>query len=231
MTIPSDKPQTTLKPKPRQMPESGPGDVVSRETTPLRWVTDRGLAIASGANTLGLYRRLAEARLPGVVELVPADGSLLLVLEQGSNIPPGLHDILNSRAAAEVAIAGRRHEIPVRFDGADLAEVAERVGLTPAAIVDLLVSLSLGVKFLGFQPGFAYLDGLPPELHLPRLATPRKKVPASSVALGGGYCGIYPAAGPGGWHLVGTTDMRLFDPAAVPPARLQPGDSVRLVAA
>lgn len=213
------------------MPESGAAEAVSRETTSLRWVTDRGLVIASGADTLGLYRRLAQARLPGVAELVPADGSLLLVLEPGGSMPPGLHDILNGRAAAESAIAGRRHEIPVRFDGADLAEVAKRAGLTPAAIIDLLVSLALSVKFLGFQPGFAYLEGLPPELHLPRLVTPRKSVPAGSVALGGSYCGIYPATGPGGWNLVGTTDMRLFDPAVVPPARLQPGDTVKLVAA
>jgi len=194
-------------------------------------MTDRGLLVASGTDTLGLYRRLTKARLPGVVELVPADGSLLVVLEQGGSIPPGLHDILTSRAAIETAIAGRRHEIPVRFDGADLAEVAERAGLAPASVVDLLCSLNLGVKFLGFQPGFAYLDGLPSELHIPRLARPRKQVPAGSVALGGGYCGIYPSAGPGGWHLVGTTEARLFDPAAAPPARLQPGDTVRLVAA
>lgn len=213
------------------MAGNGLEEMVSRETTPLRWVTDRGLAIASGAGTMGLYRRLTQARLPGVVELVPADGSLLLVLERGSSVPPGLHDILNGRAVAESAIAGRWHEIPVRFDGADLAEVAERVGLTPAAIIDLLVSLTLSVKFLGFQPGFAYLEGLPPQLHLPRLTTPRKRVPAGSVALGGGYCGIYPAAGPGGWNLVGTTGMPLFNLDEVPPARLQPGDSVKLVVA
>lgn len=210
------------------MPESG---AVSRETFPLRWVTDRGLLIAGG-DTLGLCRRLAQARLPGVAELVPADGSLLVVLAPGSPIPAGLQDILNDMHAETAdAATGRLHEIPVRFDGADLAWVAERAALPVTAIIDLLCSLTLGVKFLGFQPGFAYLDGLPPELHIPRLARPRKQMPAGSVALGGAYCGIYPSAGPGGWHWVGTTDVRLFDPAAVPPARLQPGDSVRLVVA
>lgn len=205
---------------------------VSRETLPMRWVTDRGLLVAAGADTLGLCRRLAEARLPGVTELVPADGSLLLVLEPGSPIPAGLADILNSvHAETAGAVAGRLHEIPVRFAGADLPGVAERTALPVAAIVELLCSLTLDVKFLGFQPGFAYLDGLPPVLHLPRLAAPRKSVPAGSVALGGAYCGIYPAAGPGGWHWVGTTDVPLFDPAALPPARLQPGDRVRLAAA
>ena len=87
------------------------------------------------------------------------------------------------------------------------------------------------MKFLGFQPGFAYLEGLPAQLHLPRRARPRKTVPAGSVALASGYCGIYPAAGPGGWHLIGRTDVPLFDPAASRPTRFLPGDLVRLVAA
>jgi KipI family sensor histidine kinase inhibitor len=162
---------------------------------------------------------------------VPADGSLLVVLEQAGVVPPALQDILISQAGEAGMGPGRQHEIPVRFDGADLAEVAALVALPQAAVIERLCSLSLGVKFLGFQPGFAYLDGLPAELHLPRRAKPRKQVPAGSVALGGTYCGIYPAAGPGGWHLIGMTDVPLFDPAALPPARLQPGDKVRLVAA
>ena len=204
---------------------------VSRETFPLRWMTDRGLMVASGANTLALYRRLQAAALPGIQELVLADGSLLLVLEAGAEIPSALTELLNGQLVEADAATGRRHEIALRFDGEDLAEVSERVGLPRSALIEWLCSLDLVVKFLGFQPGFAYLDGLPPELHLPRRANPRKRVPAGSVALGGGYCGIYPAAGPGGWHLLGTTAEPMFDPAAEPPARLQPGDSVRLVAA
>ncbi len=198
---------------------------------PMRWMTDRGLVIPGGADTLGLYHRLVQARLPCVVELVPADESLLVVLEQGGVIPPGILDILNNASAETRVSIGRQHDIPVHFDGADLAEVAERAALSPAAAVELLCSLNLRVKFLGFQPGFAYLEGLPPELQIPRLSSPRKNVPAGSVALGGGYCGIYPAAGPGGWHLIGVSDVKMFDPDMVPPARLQPGDTVRLVAA
>lgn len=197
-------------------------------------MSDRGLCIAAGDNTLDLYRRLMEARLPGVAEVVPADGSLLVVLEPGLPVPRGLlqhiQDLLDKHGAASVATASS-HRLAVRFDGEDLPEVARRAGCAVDRLVDLLCSLTLQVKFLGFQPGFAYLDGLPPVLHLPRRANPRKKVPAGSVALGGGYCGIYPSDGPGGWHLVGTTEARLFDPAAAPPARLQPGDTVRLVAA
>lgn len=206
-------------------------ETVSRETGLIRWVTDRGLMVASGAQTLSLYRRLAAIGLPGVIELVPADGSLLVVLEPGGKVPDGLFDILNSHAIEVEVVAARQHQIPVRFDGEDLAEVAEKSGLSVPALIDLVSSLSLNVKFLGFQPGFAYLDGLPAELHMPRLSNPRKRVPAGSVALGGGYCGIYPATSPGGWHLIGTTDTQMFNPETLPPALLQPGDTVRLVAA
>lgn len=197
-------------------------------------MSDRGLCIAAGDKTLDLYRRLTEARLPGVAEAVPADGSLLVVLAPGQPVSRGLlqqiKDLLD-KPGAEAAAATGQHRLAVRFDGEDLPEVARRAGYAEDGLVDLLCSLSLQVKFLGFQPGFAYLDGLPPALHLPRRANPRKRVAAGSVALGGGYCGIYPSDGPGGWHLVGTTEARLFDPAAAPPARLQPGDTVRLVAA
>lgn len=205
--------------------------MVSRETGMLRWVTDRGLMIASGANTLSIYRRLSATGLPGVMELVPGDGNLLLVLEPGGKIPEGLIDILNSQTEQTEFVESREHRITMRFDGEDLEEVAEMAGLTEAGLIELICSLSLGVKFLGFQPGFAYLDGLPQELRIPRLKTPRKRVPGGSVALGGGYCGIYPAAGPGGWHLIGTTETQMFNPADRPPALLQTGDKVRLVAA
>lgn len=196
-------------------------------------MTDRGLCIQAGAATLALCRRLAEARLPGVVELVPADGSLLVMLEPGLPIPPGLADIIMGLPdePATAAAPPMQHHIPVRFEGEDLSEVAARAGQDVQSLIGLLCALTLRVRFLGFQPGFAYLEGLPPELHLPRRANPRTCVPAGSVALGGTYCGIYPAAGPGGWHLVGRTDLCLFDPVADPPARLQPGDTVRLVAA
>lgn len=213
------------------MTAGGEKSEVSRETWPLRRMTDRGLCVAAGADALGLYRRLQQARLPGVAEVVPADGTLLLVLAPGASVPAGLFELLERGPAEDGAAAAGNHVVPVRFDGEDLAEVSERAGHAVSGLVDLLCSLTLKVKFLGFQPGFAYLDGLPAELHLPRRANPRKKLAAGSVALGGGYCGIYPFAGPGGWHLLGTTELRLFDPCANPPARFQPGDTVRLVAA
>lgn len=205
---------------------------VSRETISWRWVTDRGIRLATGTATLPVYRRLMEAGLPGVAELVPADGSLLVVLKPGAQAPGQLREILRGGEAYGVpADAGRRHEIRVTFDGQDLPVVAERLGLTRPGLIEGLCEISFVVKFLGFQPGFAYLEGLPEEWCIPRLETPRKSVPAGSVALGGAYCGIYPARGPGGWHLIGRTDAQLFNPEASPPALFQPGDSVRLVAA
>jgi KipI family sensor histidine kinase inhibitor len=204
---------------------------VSRETVALRWMTDRGVCIPAGANTLGVCRRLAEAGLSGIVELVPADGMLLVVLEPGASPPSRLEEILAGMPLEESPGSVQVHRIPVHFQGVDLPEVAERTGYGLEGLAERLSSLTLRVKFLGFQPGFAYLEGLPPELHLPRRTNPRKHVAAGSVALGGGYCGIYPAAGPGGWHLIGTTDTSMFDPGAMPPARLQPGDRVQLVVA
>lgn len=194
-------------------------------------MTDRGLCVATGENTLKLYRQLAGARLPGLVEWVPGDGVLLAVLEAGEPLPAELPDLLAGLSPETREPESRTHLIPVDFDGEDLNEVAILAGQDRGALIGLLCSRVLKVKFLGFQPGFGYLEGLPPELILPRRANPRKRVPAGSVALGGGYCGIYPAAGPGGWHLIGTTKELMFNPGHNPPARLQPGDSVQLVPA
>jgi|GEM_PF-109714 len=120
--------------------------------------------------------------------------------------------------------------IPVAFDGPDLAAVAAITAMSPAEVVGALVACRLQVAFLGFSPGFAYLVGLPPALAaVPRRSVPRPVVPAGSVALGGGFAGIYPQATPGGWHLVGTTAVTLFDPDTPPYALLRPGDTVRLV--
>ncbi|MGW3854900.1 5-oxoprolinase subunit B family protein [Micromonospora arida] len=121
--------------------------------------------------------------------------------------------------------------VPVTFDGPDLPAVAEHWGVDVPAVRHRLTSTRFRVAFCGFAPGFPYLTGLPAELALPRLATPRPRVPAGSVALAGPYAGIYPGASPGGWLLVGRTDLVLFDVAADPPARLGPGTRVRMVVA
>ena len=120
-------------------------------------------------------------------------------------------------------------EIPVEFDGEDLGAVARLWQTDDRGVVDRLRDTELRVAFCGFSPGWAYLSGLPAELAVPRLETPRPRVPAGSVALADAYAGIYPTASPGGWLLVGRTDVNLFDPDRTPPALLSPGTRVRFV--
>lgn len=126
----------------------------------------------------------------------------------------------------------RQMEIPVVYGGAagpDLAEVARHSGLTPQQVVEIHASAAYVVYFIGFQPGFPYLGGLDERLHTPRRAEPRVAVPAGTVGIGGSQTGIYPFSAPGGWQLIGRTDLNLFNPQHTPPAFLRPGDSVRFV--
>jgi KipI family sensor histidine kinase inhibitor len=122
-------------------------------------------------------------------------------------------------------------EIPVVYSGEDLPAVADLCGISERGVINRLSRAELRVAFCGFAPGWAYLTGLPPELAVPRLDSPRTRVPAGSVALANGYAGIYPNASPGGWRLVGHTEVRLFDVEREPPALLAPGTRVRLVEA
>jgi KipI family sensor histidine kinase inhibitor len=125
-------------------------------------------------------------------------------------------------------------EIPVRYggpDGPDLEEVASRHGLTSADVVELHAGARYRVLFLGFAPGFAYLGGLPAAIATPRRASPRERVPAGSVGIAGEQTGVYPLSMPGGWNLIGRTDLVLFDPLRPEPALLRPGAPVRFVPA
>jgi KipI family sensor histidine kinase inhibitor len=170
---------------------------------------------------------LERTPLPGQRELVPAARTVLVVLDR-------LPTAADTGAVGEIPLepAGGRQEgpqvdLPVVFDGPDLAEVAELTGRPVADLVETLTTTELTVAFGGFAPGFAYLAGLPPELHVPRRATPRTRVPAGSVGLAGPFAGAYPQASPGGWQLVGRTDALLFDVDRTPPALLPPGARVR----
>lgn len=166
--------------------------------------------------------------------MIPGDGSLLLVLRRGAAPSEALRAALSAPLADAPVLGGAVHEIAVEYGGGagpDLAALAEQLGLTTAALVEAHRSAEYTVAFLGFQPGFPYLAGLPRVLHAPRRATPRVQVAAGSVAVGGAYTGIYPASGPGGWHLIGRTAAPLFDPRRSAPALLAPGDRVRFVPA
>ncbi len=147
------------------------------------------------------------------------------------------------RGAVEQALAGladvglppgRVHEVAVVYDaaaGPDLAAVCERLGLSRADFIERHTATAYTVAMLGFTPGFAYLDGLDPTLEVPRLATPRVRVPAGSVGLAGSRCGIYALSGPGGWQIVGRTDAELYRGGAGDPFLFRPGDRLRFVPA
>jgi len=127
---------------------------------------------------------------------------------------------------------GRLVEIPVVYGGAtgpDLAEVARHAGLSPHEVVQLHSERLYTVFFVGFQPGFAYLGELDPRLATPRRADPRIRVPAGSVAIGGNQTGVFPLHTPGGWQLIGRTQLQLFDVAQQPPTLLCSADQVRFV--
>lgn len=176
------------------------------------------------------YMRLASAHMAGVRDLVPAARSVLVVAEdRRAPTQAELEAALVSGTNA-ASPGSRLVEVPVRYDGADLESVATRAGLTPRDFAARHAAAEYTVAFVGFQPGFPYMRGLPPELATPRLASPRPRVPAGSVAIGAGWTGIYPGSTPGGWSLIGTADVVLFDAARHPPALFSPGDRVRFVA-
>lgn len=128
-------------------------------------------------------------------------------------------------------LPARLVEVPVVYDGVDLDEVVRLTGLSREDVVERHTAAEYVVAFLGFAPGFPYLVGLDPALHVPRRATPRTSVPAGSVGLAGPQTGVYPQATPGGWQLIGRTSAVLFDVERNPPAMLAAGDRLRFVAA
>jgi len=178
---------------------------------------------------------LRERAVPGLIETVPTYRSLLVMYDpQVSNaeaIRDALTEVLNALPSVGVP-EGRLVEIPVRYGGAwgpDLADVAAHCGMSAQAVIELHVQPEYTVAMLGFAPGFAYLLGLPEKLATPRLPTPRLRVPPGSVGIAGAQTGVYALATPGGWRIIGRTDLTLFNPGREMPFTLQAGDRVRFV--
>ena len=176
-----------------------------------------------------LRAAVGAGRLTGVVDIVPA-ARTVLVHHDGRVDAALLAGVLADVSPLDAG-EGPLVEIVVRYDGEDLRAVADACGLTAAEVVDLHTSAEYTAAFCGFVPGFAYLIGLAPRLHLPRRSTPRTRVPAGSVAIAAEYAAVYPSATPGGWHLLGTTDAVLWDDERDPPALIEPGSHVRFVPA
>jgi KipI family sensor histidine kinase inhibitor len=181
------------------------------------------------ADALALRAHLEEQPVPEVEEIIPGARTLLLRLS-GRLTSPVRDRLRDLELPARLSEAGELVEIAVDYDGADLAEVAELTGLTPAEVVSAHTGQLWSVAFCGFAPGFAYLKGEDDRLRVPRRSTPRTKVPAGSVGLADSWSGVYPREGPGGWQLIGRTERPLWDLGQDPPALLQPGARVRFVA-
>ena len=176
--------------------------------------------------SLALYD---EARRRGVeaTEIVPAARTVLF---DGVGHLDALTDEIPHWSIGSGRGPGPLVEVPTVYDGEDLDAVAELWGVSREEVVETHTATEFRVAFCGFAPGFAYCTGLPEDRAVPRLSSPRSKVPAGSVGLAGSYTGVYPSASPGGWQLVGRTGLVLWDIHRDPPATLVPGTRVRFVA-
>ncbi|MFB6506285.1 MULTISPECIES: allophanate hydrolase subunit 1 [unclassified Streptomyces] len=182
-----------------------------------------------------LLRRRALGELPAVREIVPGARTVLLD-GIADRTPDGrarlVRELRSWRTPPPRRDTGAVVEIPVVYDGPDLADVAAAWGVAAADVPRIHAGTEFRVAFCGFAPGFGYLTGLPERLHVPRRATPRTRVPAGALALAGAYTGVYPRPSPGGWQIVGRMHGpgALWDPAREPAALLSPGARVRFVA-
>jgi len=195
------------------------GDVISRELS---------------ARVFRVAEALCDAALDGVVDIVPSYGCIgvfydpirVKFAELLSQLRPIVDQTRKSASGESESMRGSVIRIPVLYDGADLGEVAARSGYSEDEVVRLHAEREYHVYVIGFVPGFAYLGELHPALVLPRRATPRAHVPGGSVAIAEAQTGVYPFSTPGGWHLIGTTNAKMFDAAARNPALLRVGDRV-----
>jgi len=196
-------------------------------------VFDDEISLPAHRDVLRLAPLLYSVR--GVRNVHPAYASILIDFDplavSHSDVERAAAE-LYAQAAASPLPEPRTIEIPVAYGGEagpDLDPVAALTGHTTAEVIAIHSGAEYLVHFLGFSPGFPYLGGMPESIAAPRLETPRRRVPAGSVAIGGRQTGVYPMASPGGWRIIGRTSLRLFDPNAEPPALLRMGDHVRFV--
>ena len=184
------------------------------------------------ARVLSTAATIEGAKLPGVVDVTSSYESVAVFFDL-PQVKPDIEDkIRDLIASAGVRVSGkkRRVQIPVCYDeefALDLDRVANHTSLTPDAIVTLHSSAEYTVACIGFMPGFPFLAGLPQQLRVPRLESPRTKVSAGSVAIANAQAGVYPLESPGGWNVLGRTPLQLFRVNENPPTLLRPGDCVQ----
>ena len=178
------------------------------------------------AEVMAVDDALRSSGLTGIEDIVPAARTVMVTFRQVDRVAL---DALLVPTAGDPRPQGPVVEIPVVYDGPDLDEVAEATDLTTDEVIEIHSSQTYSAAFLGFTPGWAYLVGLAPSLRLPRRSTPRTSVTAGSVAIANEFTGVYPTLSPGGWHLLGHTDERMFDVNRDKPALVMAGDRVRFV--
>lgn len=190
---------------------------------------DRALLVTELDEPAAFAAAIHTAELP-ILDVATGADSVMVVLASPADAAPVWAALSRLSSTATATTSNELVEINVQYDGDDLEDVAFLTGMSVESIVELHTSTEFTVAFCGFAPGFAYLTGLPAELHVPRLATPRTAVPAGSVAIAAEFSGVYPRTSPGGWRLIGRTNADLFDVQRDPPALLTPGDRVRFIA-
>ncbi|PDT81202.1 5-oxoprolinase/urea amidolyase family protein [Sinorhizobium sp. BJ1] len=184
--------------------------------------------LADLGETLALFASLEADPVEGIEDMVPAARTLMIRFRPETLTAERLAGEITTRdLSARIAPSDKLVEIPVRYDGEDLENVAELTGLSVEDVIRRHTESTFTVAFCGFAPGFGYLVGGDPALQVPRRQSPRTKIPAGSVALAGAFSGVYPQASPGGWQIIGTTPERMWDLSRDPPALFQPGYRVR----
>jgi KipI family sensor histidine kinase inhibitor len=192
-----------------------------------------GISRSLSADVLRVAEGLRAASLLGVTEIVPAYATLGVFYDplrvNFDELRERLRPVVEQSRDAQTTTASsatRTIQIPIWYNGEDLAEVAERTGHTVDEVIELHSAREYYVYVIGFVPGFAYLGEIDSSLILPRRSTPRKRVPAGSVGIAEAQTGVYPFETPGGWHLIGRTDAKMFDAERAEPALLKVGDRV-----
>jgi KipI family sensor histidine kinase inhibitor len=207
--------------------------IVPASDSSLLVVFGNAISPALHQRVMSLFHAFQSWHDPRIRNLHPGYASLHIDFDPLRLTHDELSSIVQQLAVGSDSVVDTRANvvtIPVCYDiefAPDLLDVAQHAGLSLAEVVRQHSSPTYLVYFLGFSPGFVYLGGLPEVLHMPRLSTPRPAIAGGSVGIADSQTGIYPVDSPGGWRLIGRTPMRMFDPEATPPTRLQPGDRMK----
>lgn len=204
----------------------------------------REISVELNQKAIGFANHLDKSPFAGYIESVPAYASAAVFYDTGlvrdgfsgeecafDKVAKRVRSILAELDATDNS-ENRLVEIPVSFaneDAVDLAAISNEAKLTPNQVIEIFTSIEYRVFMLGFLPGFTYMGEVDQRIAVPRKKTPRLKTPKGSVGIAGRQTGIYPFDSPGGWQIVGRTDVDMFDPRSDPPCLLRPGDLVRFV--